>query len=54
LWQKGKTPKLEMQILEGDPRFSVWCTLSLAQRFVVELAGSHWTTSLVLTRGFDG
>jgi alkaline phosphatase D len=23
LWQKGKTPKLEMQILEGDPRFSV-------------------------------
>jgi alkaline phosphatase D len=23
LWQKGKIPKLEMQILEGDPRFSV-------------------------------
>ena len=23
LWQKGKTPKLEMQILEGNPKFSV-------------------------------
>jgi alkaline phosphatase D len=23
LWEKGKAPKLEMQILEGDPKFSV-------------------------------
>ena len=23
LWRKGETPRLEMQILEGDPRFSV-------------------------------
>ena len=23
LWQKGETPKLELQILEGDPRFSI-------------------------------
>jgi alkaline phosphatase D len=23
LWGMGKTPKLEMQILEGDPKFSV-------------------------------
>lgn len=23
LWEKGKTPKLEMKILEGDPKFSV-------------------------------
>jgi alkaline phosphatase D len=23
LWGTGKTPKLEMQILEGDPKFSV-------------------------------
>ena len=23
LWQEGKVPKLEMQILEGDPKFSV-------------------------------
>jgi alkaline phosphatase D len=23
LWRKGETPKLELQILEGDPRFSV-------------------------------
>jgi len=23
LWRKGETPRLELQILEGDPRFSV-------------------------------
>jgi alkaline phosphatase D len=23
LWRKGETPSLELQILEGDPRFSV-------------------------------
>src|ERR1700719_2140418 len=23
LWENGKTPRLEMQIIEGDPRFSV-------------------------------
>jgi hypothetical protein len=23
LWKKGETPKLQMQILDGDPKFSV-------------------------------
>jgi alkaline phosphatase D len=23
LWRKGETPKIETQILEGDPKFSV-------------------------------
>jgi alkaline phosphatase D len=24
LWENGKSPKMEMRVLEGDPRFSIW------------------------------